>query len=154
MARFANLGESSKLFADPHSMKTGGFWRGFAPPKKWGLGLRLQGSSFLSFDKSISLSKGETWHLHWLRLLGTRCHRHIHVGQIVLTVNKKVVNLQVVLGGERTFKYNLLLQIPLTHVLEGSERELGAHPQPPSWPDVGHNLNLGERCVLEKSCQS
>ena len=34
MARFANLGESSKLFAEPHSMKTGGFWSGFAPPEK------------------------------------------------------------------------------------------------------------------------
>ena len=33
MARFANLGESSKLFAEPHSMKTGGFWSGFAPPE-------------------------------------------------------------------------------------------------------------------------
>ena len=34
MARFANLGESSKLFAEPHSMKTGGFWSGFVPPEK------------------------------------------------------------------------------------------------------------------------
>ena len=28
-------------------------------------------------------------------------------------------------------------------MLEGSEGELGTHPQSPGWPNVGHNLNLG-----------
>ena len=34
MARLANLGESSKLLAEPHSMKTGGFWSGLLPPSQ------------------------------------------------------------------------------------------------------------------------
>ena len=39
------------------------------------------------------------------------------------------------------------LQIPLAHVLEGPEGELGTHPQSPGWPNVGHNLNLESRFV-------
>ena len=28
-------------------------------------------------------------------------------------------------------------------MLEGSEGELGSHPQPPGWTNVRHNLDLG-----------
>merc|ERR1719239_1457065 len=76
-----------------------------------------------TFNEDWRLLQGvcSTWHLHWLRLLGSCCHRHIHVRQIILA---------------------------LTHVLEGSKRELGSHPQPPGWSDMSHNLNLAQPTVF------
>ena len=35
-----------------------------------------------------------------------------------------------------------MTSLPLTELLEGSEEELGAHPEPPSGANVGDNLHL------------
>ena len=72
------------------------------------------------------------------------CHGHVHVGEIVLAEEKK--HAMCFLGGKAhitgPFKY-----APLSHVLEGSEGELGPHPQPPRRPDVGHNLHLSGKSI-------
>ena len=85
-----------------------------------------------------------TWHLHWFRLLGPSCHRHVHVRQVVLAVLK---SFQIVFN--ETFNLSsrkiVFFSEPLPHVLKCSEGELGTHPQSSCRPDVGHNFNLG--CV-------
>ena len=39
-------------------------------------------------------------------------------------------------------KTTTMTSLPLTELLEGSEEELGAHPEPPSGANVGDNLHL------------
>ena len=127
MERLANLGESSKLLAEPHSMKTGGFCKGLGPPgtycilykfilfnlhslhqhshhhyhghHHWLMIVQPSICSSLSPSLSTSLSPQSslidncpTWHLHRFRLLGSSCHRHVHVRQVVLAVFKEFSN--------------------------------------------------------------
>lgn len=56
-----------------------------------------------------------TWHLNWLRLLRPRSYSHIQITELILS---------------------------LTKLLEGSEEELGTHPETPSRANVCDNLNL------------
>ena len=73
MARFANLGDSSKLLAEPHSMKTGGFWRGLFPPGgrrgasylERGMGYLASGLAQIAGVESSLSHPDHQGHPHW-----------------------------------------------------------------------------------------
>ena len=45
----------------------------------------------------------------------------------------------------------ILVSSPLTKLLEGSEEELWAHPEPPGGADVGDNLHLRQNRLYQCS---